>query len=727
MLIHGRLIVTHNGLMLDEVRSLLQKSLRRQELDIAYRATKELIGYEKDQLPWKSLVTFMFEDHCLTDATTLELFYNCYTRKNKYRAVEILGKCFTCRHAACLQVVALGEDYKPDTTLLDDTVALDPNLVGLVAKSSGRMDCDILLTLIAKYWKEQNTKAVTTLFCLANMAAKVENRTLTQKGVAYLLDGASKKPNLHHLVLSIIHRASSNDYMKKYTKLAFRCASIEDTPTGLILFCTLSQCIFGDKVSNHALPEIPQVSSVNWESVPTLDHMPSWAVDKHTFRGKFGKESLHIFRKKFRNSPLTNEQLNEFHGPRPKADLTTFFDVGCVCNNDILEENPIWEQAKAMYFKHKPSQQKCAKITKARYQELKNGKSIIFGNAINAMGESNDGKNKLKRKLIVSSNDEAGCSGQHNTKKAKLDIPIESSERKMSLSHKEEKYERPCGDAKVNKGSGKEKTHSEPVKMAPYEDNEVIPAGKLEQTVPNGPLLQLPTGSAKVYTRLDNVTRMVWKGPYKSTSKKNLCIFFHRAMKDVFQDNHTMDLEVKGPFIIFLLLARNKEDVRTTNKAFYDCIGKVQVSEEDGVFVTRESLGLVQLHKIPQDKIRDLPETIWAHFAFRYILNIGDSGLYNVIATDDLKEIYGIDMEEHRAAVKGKGIVDLMFTKLPKKTFVPEIMKALKSKKTPLHEIFKKTYDFAKLQKLYNDYGVEDETERCQRRLGRFKNAISIL
>ena len=726
MLIHGRLIVTHNGLMLDEVRSLLQKSLRRQELDIAYTATKELIGHEKDQLPWKSLVTFMFEDHCLTDATTLELFYNCYAQKKKYRAVEILSKCLTCRHAACLQVVALGEDYKPDATLWDANVPLDPNLVALVAKSSGRMDCDVFLSLIAKYWTEQNTKALTTLFCLANMAAKVENRTLTGKGIAYLLDGAIKKPNLYHLILSVIHRASTGDYMKKYTKLAYKCAGIEDTPNGLILFCTLSQSIFRDKVSKNALPEIPQVGSVDWENVSKLNHMPSWAVDKHTFRGKFGKESLHIFRKKFRNSLMTNEQLNEFHGPRPKADLRTFFDVGCVCNNDILDENPIWEQAKAMYFKHKPSQQKCAKMTKARYQELRDTKSIIFGKAKDANGEFSVGKNKLKRTSTASSIDEPGCSGQPSKKKAKLVTSTESSEKERSLDKPKEQDESSCG-ANITKESDVEITDTEPVEMIQQKDKKSIPVGKQVQTVPEGPLLQLPTGSAKVYTRLDNVTKKVWKGPYKSTYKQNLCIFFHRAMKEVFQDKHTMKLEVKGPFVTFPLLKKNREEIQTTNKAFYDCIGKIQVSEEDGVFVTRESLGLVQLHNITQDKIRDLPETIWAHFAFRYVLNIGDSGLYNAIATNDLDEIYGIDMEEHRAAVKGRDIVNLMFTKLPKKAFVPEIEKALKSKKGSLFEIFKKEHDIAKLQKLYTDYGVQDESERCQRRLERFKNAISRL
>ena len=48
--------------------------------------------------------------------------------------------------------------------------------------------------------------------------------------------------------------------------------------------------------------------------------------------------------------------------------------------------------------------------------------------------------------------------------------------------------------------------------------------------VPNGPLLQLPTGSAKVYTRLSADEQKVWKGPYKR-EKMNVTLFFHKALK----------------------------------------------------------------------------------------------------------------------------------------------------------------------------------------------------
>lgn len=78
MMIYGKLLLTANGCNLDEIRSLLQKALRRKETALVKQSCKELIGYGKDQLPWKSIMTFLFEDHCLSDGNTLEVIWKLY-------------------------------------------------------------------------------------------------------------------------------------------------------------------------------------------------------------------------------------------------------------------------------------------------------------------------------------------------------------------------------------------------------------------------------------------------------------------------------------------------------------------------------------------------------------------------------------------------------------------------------------------------------------------------
>ena len=52
MLIHGKLHLTASGLNLDEVRSLLQKSLRRKETDLVLKSCKELIGNTSCLIVW---------------------------------------------------------------------------------------------------------------------------------------------------------------------------------------------------------------------------------------------------------------------------------------------------------------------------------------------------------------------------------------------------------------------------------------------------------------------------------------------------------------------------------------------------------------------------------------------------------------------------------------------------------------------------------------------------
>ena len=121
--------------MLDEVRSLLQKALRRRQTDLAFRATKELIGPNKDQLPWKSIVTFMFEDHCLNHVDVFNKLYRLYERKNKHACIALIARCYTCRYAACLQVVALDNI---DSLHVQEDLPLNPSLVGLVTKETER-------------------------------------------------------------------------------------------------------------------------------------------------------------------------------------------------------------------------------------------------------------------------------------------------------------------------------------------------------------------------------------------------------------------------------------------------------------------------------------------------------------------------------------------------------------------------------------------------------------
>ena len=723
MLIHGRLLLTHNHLMLDEVRSLLQKSLRRQS-PIAFQATKELIGYGKDQLPWKSIITFIFEDHCLNNVNFFKELFRLFEGKDKYGSIELIHRGYTCRHAACLQVVALDDDYCSEAEYFLTDLPLTSELVGLVEQDAGNIDMNLVIANIVKYWQEHKWKVLARLFMVINMAAKVEKRKLTKAGVRYQVFLDIKKPNLYHLVLSILYKHTTDEYTKSLVHMCLKFSAIPDVPQGLILFTVLSNLMYVDTVK-EAYIDCSNLGQVDWKGVKKLDTMPDWAVDKHTFRGKFGKMSKHIYLKKFKhNSALSERELEEFHGPRPKSDLKTFFEDGCICNNDILPNNPIWEQTKNMYFKQKPSQQKSAKMTQALYVKMKESKSILFGKT-SLTGSLSNQADETKRK------------GKKTVESKKCEPSVKKISDTLRRLTSEKSTE---GEGNNVKESGTDRMEVKFKRKIANETDEKVPTQKklkLETStsmaehdtkqsndIPNGPLLQLPTGSAKVYTRLDKSSGMVWKGPYKTRDKQNLCMFFHKAMVEVFADKHTLQYEQKGQYIVFPLIQMNEgkqPDIHV--KSFYDCIAKDNVV--DGEFVERSSLGIIQLHKLEPIALESLPVSVWAHFAFRYVLNIGDSGIYNAITTLDLKKLYGIDMEENRSKVKGNGLLDLIFVKQPSKQLKDAIERALLNNIDEFYNIVCRKFDLVKLQQLYHHFGLHDETDRCKTRLEELQSALN--
>ena len=186
--------------MLDEMRSLLQKSLRRKEWVLALQSAKELLGYEKDQLPWKSLVTFLFEDHCLSDTDVLMTIYKAFeqnSREAKYRCVELLMQCKTCRVAACLPVIALDSPYEPKHW--DENIAVRESVCGLMVQGQGLLNTDQLLEHLLRAWNEKNHDRIITYIKLATMVVENEKRQLTTKGNDFLI---SKQVNITHFKLN---------------------------------------------------------------------------------------------------------------------------------------------------------------------------------------------------------------------------------------------------------------------------------------------------------------------------------------------------------------------------------------------------------------------------------------------------------------------------------------------------------------------------------------------
>ena len=66
----------------------------------------------------------------------------------------------------------------------------------------------------------------------------------------------------------------------------FKFAAVSDAPVRLILSCVYTQLVWGKRGRQVEEQEM-RLGQMGWKHVGKLDQMPSWAVDKHTFRGKY--------------------------------------------------------------------------------------------------------------------------------------------------------------------------------------------------------------------------------------------------------------------------------------------------------------------------------------------------------------------------------------------------------------------------------------------------------
>lgn len=624
MYIYGRAILTANGLMLDEVRSLLQKALRRKDVSLVLQSTKELLA-SGDQLPWRCLVTYLFEDHCLSDETILAKMYELFSKDDKYGFIELLLKCYTDRIAACLPVIALMPKYEPHGWNVD--IHVEAALQDLVEQQADAINLELLLAHIQRAWTEANHHELLTYCKLASIVHdNLRPSTVTPKGYQYLIDPGKlgrRKPNFVHIVLSLMYKSTSDKTMKKYVMCCYNMATIPGANRSgmagnrganmrLILFSVLSQLMFRQQVK---MVTDLSVGKISWKTVPKLETMPHWAVDKHTFRGRNGTSSRRAVEKP---ADMTEDLYEEFHGRRPQQGIECFFEVGCLCKNPTID-NPFWEETKKIYFSRPQNLQKTIKMTAAHYEHL-----------------------KVRCPTVV--------------------------------------YGRSCSLVPSYRFNGGQASRMG--KIAPYKPTvqgsteEVL---NFDSAEINGPLLQVPTGGAKVHTCY--MQGNVFKGPYRNLAKLNQTMFFHAAMR-VLGDPHTLSLQRHGQYLVFPVVKAQDASLEIVKKDYYDAITKKQVIARD--FVSRESMGLIQLHKLEICKLRQIPITMWAHFIFRYCLNVGDSGLYNAITDSQTTFVYGIDMEETRKQVVQDDLINFMFSKLPSKQRIAAVQGILTANKAEL-------------------------------------------
>ena len=201
---------------------MLQKSLRRKEIDNVLTSTHQLLCCGKTQLQWHSLLTFLFEDHCLAPPKVIHNLARFYKENKKLHFIELLLKTHTCRVNACLPVVAL------DMTVPDNitNTGIDSRFTDLVDPQPGHLKMEVILSLLVQTWRKylQKVKELQSgsgselgdvsepmiLYMKLLTMVQDESRSLTSKGKDMLLQYV-KKPNIAQLTLSILYKNTPAD------------------------------------------------------------------------------------------------------------------------------------------------------------------------------------------------------------------------------------------------------------------------------------------------------------------------------------------------------------------------------------------------------------------------------------------------------------------------------------------------------------------------------------
>ena len=650
MHIYGKIYLTLHGFMLGETKSKLQKGLRL-KIQSALEAAKELTCGPNDQLKWKSLLTYLFEDHCLSGSDILSKVIQLHQGNDKRGCVELLLKyCKTCRVAACLPVITLSDKYIPLD--FDKNLHIENDVKGLVEEKEGCLDFDMILAHLRQAWRHRNPEKILTYMKLISACHDLEKRTLTEKGKHFLPDKRRGKPHVGQIALRMLYLDTKDLVLKRYIGNCYTLASITESPVRLILFSVVTHQLFQHEVKSA---ESIQIGTINWPDVGIPQDMADRDVDKHTFRGKTGKGSDSIL--KTRPEGMTDAAFKEFHGPRRKQDINDFFNEGVKCVDQAMVFNPFWSKTMEIYKQHSSRQQKTVVMTAKYMDKLKRVKPDLFHS-----GEVKSEKVKTAKRKLPSDQEE-------QAKKQKVDQ----------------------------------------ITFAPP---------------PDCPLLQIPNGPNKKETVADLENGKVWKGPFTTKQISHiLCI--HRLMKNVFGDKHTLDVEDRYPFVVFPLLKGPDASLQEETKVYVNYLQKKQIVERN--FMTRKSMGLQQLHDLSPLQIVNLPQSVWAHFLLRFVLNIGDTGLYNAVTDSSCRFVYGIDMEENRGKNPSDNILDVMFVKKPSKQLCAAILYSMKKNKADLMKVLDREIDNDNLKIHLEKYSSALNVNDIIYKIALIKTTVSLL
>ena len=352
--------LTPRSIAVDEVKSLLQKAIRREDRGYAMKAVKELGKTLKE----KHLVTYLLEDHGLASGITLREASNV-SRKPLVFTELLIDRVKPSRYVACMPVYIMCDEYN----LLDNVcipLEADDDLKETRWGIQPKKDCvdiGIALTLLRTGWRNIATedKAMMLGAKLLTVVMDHEKRVGPVNFRCPVHTGRRTKANLCQFALAILWDVEEDKDMVSSLEALMRLAAVPQAELRLVLFCAVVRkwLMHGKGIAHDVSSTDIPVSAPykwNWSAMndDLLIDMPQWAVDKHTYRGRVGKDTRVHYTKAIsqggKHSPLPSELIEEFHGERKKKGLKHFLTDGVLLSQEAIE-NDIWVATKDMYMK----------------------------------------------------------------------------------------------------------------------------------------------------------------------------------------------------------------------------------------------------------------------------------------------------------------------------------------------------------------------------------------
>ena len=658
--------------MLDEAKSLLQKALRRKDALYVKYACHELLL--SDQLSWRSILIWLCEDHCLVNSEFLMRFNRMYALKNKYACVMLLFQAYTCRIAAHLPIISMQSSYDP--IIWRDDMEIPESLQGLVEEKAGSVKVDLLLAHIVDAWKREDTHDLFTYIKLASITCDNEQRVLTEKGKRYLhAVGRSQHP------ISALHvNDNEQPVLTEKRKTVGRCKPHIGA-------------LYVNVLYRHSTGHLKQYI-YNWLQLASGSNAPMRLIlfTILAYRLHY-REARQLYTIELITSEEYPGPLNDM--PSWATDIHTYRGrTGRDVPRDKLDRHPNVARGYPYYMLH----------AELYYRRPKQDREDFWATGLKCNKPALDINPYWDETLR-----QYRAEKPHNQKTVKMTLKY--------ITHLKNQFSHIF--------------HSPNKRAFTFDDDDdsVSKRQKLEtDKYSHLPLFQQPTSSSKVHTRLDIDNQRVIKGPY--VKRRELALFYHECMLDVLGDKHTLPITDDPPYLIFPLLQNPLSTVQLTHQNYNDKILKSDVEQQ--AFVKRESLGYVQVHKIKPEYLLSLSTSVWVHFLLRYGLNVGDSGLYNMLTnvqTNVDHTTFGIDMEETRGNVHHDGdIISYMFSKRPAADACTRIRTSVRlGKHTIIQELSNSLGKTAMLTDTAKKYNVTFDCNMFTTRISRMIELLSSL